>query len=37
MCKATVLACEAKMDEDGGKDKFKSKGFGNSLMSTNGN
>ncbi|XP_053500470.1 coiled-coil domain-containing protein 62 isoform X5 [Ictalurus furcatus] len=36
MCKATVLACEAKMDEDGGKDKFKSKGFGNSLMSTNG-
>ncbi|KAB5543366.1 hypothetical protein PHYPO_G00078240 [Pangasianodon hypophthalmus] len=36
MCKSTIPACEDKMDEDRGKDKFKSKRFGDSLMSTNG-
>ncbi|XP_060764875.1 coiled-coil domain-containing protein 62 isoform X2 [Neoarius graeffei] len=38
MCKSTFPACEDRMDEDRQKDKFKSKGFGNSLglMSTNG-
>ncbi|XP_060751512.1 coiled-coil domain-containing protein 62 [Tachysurus vachellii] len=36
MCKSIIPACEAKMDEDGGKDHFKSKRFGNSWMSTNG-
>ncbi|XP_058268145.1 coiled-coil domain-containing protein 62 isoform X2 [Hemibagrus wyckioides] len=36
MCKSTILAGEDKMDEDRGKDHLKSKGSGNSLMSTNG-